>query len=124
MLKRLKECFDLWELVLLIHYVCGLIHLVFPWTFFEKKFANIGIIDGSNKKVDVNNITIALENAGYSVKKIEDTGSVVYKTSKIIANKDTKNVNTICKLFSVDKYVISPSKTEGYDILIVIGEDF
>ena len=42
----------------------------------------------------------------------------------IFANKDTKNVNTICKLFSVDKYVISPSKTDGYDILIVIGEDF
>jgi len=93
-------------------------------SFFEKRFANIGIIDGSNKKVDVDNIKIALENAGYSVKNIEDTGSVIYGSSKIIANKDTKNVNTICKMFSVDKYVISPSKTEGYDILIVIGEDF
>lgn len=93
-------------------------------SFIEKRLANIGIIDGSGGKVDIDNIKIALQNAGYSVKGVENTGSVIYKTSKIIANKDSKNVNTICKIFGFDQYVVNSSKTEGYDVLIVIGQDY
>lgn len=90
-------------------------------SFIEKKLASVEIIDGSNGKKDVSAIKSALEGKGYSVKEVHSTGSVEYKENKVIAKKASKNVNTICKIISEEKYVVDPSKTEGADVLIILG---
>ncbi len=93
-------------------------------SFIEKRLVDVGIIDGSGGSANIEGVKNALKNSGYSVKNVEATNGVIYNTSKIIANKDSKNINTICKILSFDKYSINSSKTEGYDILVVVGKDF
>jgi len=55
------------------------------------------------------------------VRDVHSTGSVEYSETKVIAKKSSKNVNTVCKIIGEEKFVVNESKTDGADILIVLG---
>lgn len=92
-------------------------------SFFNKMSTTIQIIDGSNGTADIDEIVSLITSLGYAKPDVVDT-NVEYRGSRIITRENDKNSHYISKALSFENFIVSPSKTGEYQIVIVVGKNW
>ncbi len=92
-------------------------------SFFDKLFLKVQIIDGSGGTVNIDDVKNAVADIGYNVNEVY-TSSVEYPSSRIISDMEDDNTNAIAKTLEFEDYIVSPSKTGNFEIVIVVGKNW
>ena len=92
-------------------------------SFFDKLFLKIQIVDGSGGTVNIDEVKKAITDIGYNVNDVISPG-VSYPTSRVISDMEDDNANAISKALNFEDYIVSPSKTGNYEIVVVVGTNW
>lgn len=92
-------------------------------SFFDKLFLKIQIVDGSGGTVNIDEVKKTITDMGYNVNDVISPG-VSYPTSRVISDMEDDNANAISKALSFEDYIVSPSKTGNYEIVVVVGTNW